>query len=205
MCPVTSIIQTINSSECLLSVWALGFALADWIYGCKGVTNVKPRELSVGEKLREDGKSIRAIAHWPQPVPTFGMSWRRKKPLLYSVANVELVDERKTRKNPKTTVSDISNNLRRAGVKVFQATILRRLSQEQKYRGHTRRCKPIINNENGKARLELAIWDEAHKFWDKVLWTDATKINLYQSDGKANVWRKKGSAHDPEHTSWWWF
>ena len=28
-----------------------------------------------------------------------------------------------------------------------------------------------------------------------------TKINLYQSDGKAKVWRKKGSAHDPKHTS----
>ena len=31
--------------------------------------------------------------------------------------------------------------------------------------------------------------------------TDETKINLYQSDGKARVWRKKGSAHDPKHTS----
>ena len=45
--------------------------------------------------------------------------------------------------------------------------------------------KEIISNENRKARLELAIKyrDEAHKFWDKILWTDATKINLYQSDG----------------------
>ncbi|MCJ8748319.1 hypothetical protein PDJAM_G00163500 [Pangasius djambal] len=30
-----------------------------------------------------------------------------------------------------------------------------------------------------------------------------TKNNLYQSDGKAKVWRKKGSAHDPKHTSSW--
>ena len=26
-------------------------------------------------------------------------------------------------------------------------------------------------------------------------------MNIYQSDGKAKVWRKKGSAHDPEHKS----
>ncbi len=43
--------------------------------------------------------------------------------------------------------------------------------------------------------------DEPQKFWDNVLWTDETKINLYQSDEKATVWRKKGSAHDPKHTS----
>ena len=28
-----------------------------------------------------------------------------------------------------------------------------------------------------------------------------TKINLYNSDGKAKGWRKKGSAHDQKHTS----
>ena len=39
------------------------------------------------------------------------------------------------------------------------------------------------------------------KFWDKCVWTDESKMNLYESDGMPNVWRKKGSAHDPKHTS----
>ena len=43
--------------------------------------------------------------------------------------------------------------------------------------------------------------DEPQKFWNNVLWTDETKSNLYQSDGKANVCKKKGSAHDPKHMS----
>ncbi len=38
------------------------------------------------------------------------------------------------------------------------------------------------------------------QFWNNVLWTDETKINLYQSDGKRRVWRRKGTAHDPKHT-----
>ena len=43
--------------------------------------------------------------------------------------------------------------------------------------------------------------DEPQKFWNKVLWTNETTINLHQSDGKSKVLRKKGSAHDPKHTS----
>ena len=43
--------------------------------------------------------------------------------------------------------------------------------------------------------------DMAHKFLDKVLWTDETKINHYQSDRKAYGWKNKGTAHDPKHTS----
>ena len=31
--------------------------------------------------------------------------------------------------------------------------------------------------------------------------TDETKINLYQNDGKKRVWRRKGTAHDPKHTT----
>lgn len=54
----------------------------------------------------------------------------------------------------------------------------------------------------GKARLEFAnkYRDELEKFCNKVLWTVETKINFYQSDGKAKVGRKGGSADDPKHT-----
>ncbi len=45
--------------------------------------------------------------------------------------------------------------------------------------------------EDANHSLARRIGDEPQKFWDKVLWTDETKINLYQSDGKAKVWRKK--------------
>ena len=33
------------------------------------------------------------------------------------------------------------------------------------------------------------------------MWTDETKINMYQSDGKRKVWRRKRHAHDPKHTT----
>ena len=66
-------------------------------------------------------------------------------------------------------------------MKVSVSTVRRRL-HEQKYRGYTRRCKPLISKKNRKARLDFAkkYRDEPHKFWDKVLWTDETKINIYK-------------------------
>ena len=181
---------------------------------------MKTRELSMGEKqaivkLREDGKSIRAIAQTLAIASTTIWNVLKKKETTGVLSNrrgtgrprkTAAVDDRNivraVKKDPKTTVSDISNNLQRAGVKVSQSTVRRRL-HEQKYRGYTRRCKPLISKKNRKARLEFAkkYRDEPQKFWDKVFWTDETKINLYQSDGKAKVWRKKGSAHDPKHTS----
>ena len=61
---------------------------------------------------------------------------------------------RAVKKNPKTSVSDITNNLHRTGVKVSQSTVQRRL-REQQYRGYTTRCKPLISSKNRKARLNL--------------------------------------------------
>ena len=43
--------------------------------------------------------------------------------------------------------------------------------------------------------------DEPKNFCNTILLTDETKINLYQNYGKAKVWRKKGTALEPKHTS----
>lgn len=45
------------------------------------------------------------------------------------------------------------------------------------------------------------IWDKPQKSWDKPLWTDET--NIYHTDGKADVWRRTGSAHDPKQAPLW--
>ena len=58
-------------------------------------------------------------------------------------------------------------------------------------------------HQNRKARLEFAkkYRGEPVEFWNKVLWTDETKINLYQSDAKVKVWRKEGTAYDEKYTA----
>ncbi|MEE6490394.1 hypothetical protein FKM82_015869 [Ascaphus truei] len=39
------------------------------------------------------------------------------------------------------------------------------------------------------------------EFSNSIVWTDETKINLYQNDGRKKEWRRLGIAHDPKHTT----
>lgn len=38
-------------------------------------------------------------------------------------------------------------------------------------------------------------------FQEKIIWSNETKINLYQNDGKRKVWKRKGTAHELNHTT----
>ncbi len=107
-----------------------------------------------------------------------------------------VVDDRRilslVKKTPFTTVGQIKNTLQEVGVCVSKSTIKRRLHQSE-YRGFTTRCKPSVSLKNRKARLEFAKrhLKKPSQFWNNILWTDETKINLYQSDGKRRVWKKE--------------
>ena len=117
-----------------------------------------------------------------------------------------VVDDRRilslVKKNPFTTAGQINNTLQEVGVCVSKSTIKRRLHQSE-YRGFTTRCKPLVSLKNRKTRLEFAKQHlkQPLQFWKNILWTDETKINLYHSDGKRRAWRRKGTAHDPKHTT----
>ncbi|KAG2457144.1 TCB1 transposase, partial [Polypterus senegalus] len=116
-----------------------------------------------------------------------------------------VVDDRRiismVKRNPFTTANQVNNTLqgRRS---ISKSTIKRRL-HESKYRGCTARCKPLISPKNRKARLDFAKehLNKPAQFWKNILWTDETKINLYQNDGKKKVRRRRGTAHYPKHTT----
>uniref|UniRef100_A0A3P9K0U6 Transposase Tc1-like domain-containing protein n=1 Tax=Oryzias latipes TaxID=8090 RepID=A0A3P9K0U6_ORYLA len=101
-----------------------------------------------------------------------------------------------------TTANQVNNTLQEVGVSISKSTIKRRL-HESRYRGYTARCKPLISLKNRKARLDFAKkhLKKPAQFWKNILWTDETKINLYQNDGERKVWRRRGEAPDPKHTT----
>lgn len=62
-----------------------------------------------------------------------------------------------------------------------------------KYRGFTLQGKTLVIVKIRKARLDFTRMPAQSK--KKIPWTDETKINLYQKDGKKRVWKGKIRAH----------
>ncbi len=119
-----------------------------------------------------------------------------------------MVDDRRIlpwwRKTPFTTVGQIKNTLQEVGVCVSKSQ-----SREDFTRVNTEGSPQDVTigePQNRKARLEFAKrhLKKPSQFWNNILWTDEIKINLYQSDGKRRVWRRKGTAHDPNVMQWQW-
>lgn len=84
---------------------------------------------------------------------------------------------------------NITSNLHRAGVKISQSTIQRKLWQ-QKYKSHSTRHKLLISSKNQKARREFT------KKYNNVPLGCCTR-----SKGKSKVCKKKWSAHYPKYVS----
>lgn len=106
------------------------------------------------------------------------------------------------KKKPKVSAREIAEDMQGQGIMISTTTVKRRL-HASKFRGYKARCKPLISLKNRKARVAFAekYLDKPEKFWKQVLWTDETKINLFQHDGKPTVWRKQGKALDPRNTT----
>lgn len=43
--------------------------------------------------------------------------------------------------------------------------------------------------------------ERGFQLWNNILWTDETKNNWSQNDGKRRVWRRGGAAPHPEHST----
>lgn len=83
----------------------------------------------------------------------------------------------------------MNKTLQEVGVSI--STIKRRL-HESKYRGFTVGWKPLITLKNRKATLDFAKKHKRNpvksvKIRKIILWTEETKINLYQNDGTKKV------------------
>uniref|UniRef100_A0A8C6TYF3 Transposase n=1 Tax=Neogobius melanostomus TaxID=47308 RepID=A0A8C6TYF3_9GOBI len=61
---------------------------------------------------------------------------------------------------------------------------------------------PRPKSSHVKARLKFANdhLDDPEESWEKVLWSDETKIELFGPNAKRYVWSKPNTAHRPECT-----
>ena len=94
--------------------------------------------------------------------------------------------------------TELENELK---IIISESTVRCRLYEVELY-GRVVRKKPYINKINRRKHLEYAknYREKLLSFWNKVLWSDESKFNLFGSDGKVVVWRLPKEQFGPECT-----
>ncbi|CAF3030617.1 unnamed protein product [Rotaria sp. Silwood2] len=79
------------------------------------------------------------------------------------------------------------------GVSVSSRLVRRRLN-EQGYRTTVAKRKPLVTNFHRLKRLgySYSYLAKSIKFWDRVLWCDEAKFDLFDSSGRQFVWSRRG-------------
>lgn len=108
---------------------------------------------------------------------------------------------REVEKNPRLTSKELQQDLVRAGTDVSVWTVRRALRTEG-FHARTPRRTPLLRDRHKKSRLQYAQnnLDKPQKFWDTVLWTDETKLELFGPMDQRYVWRKKNTAYEEKNT-----
>lgn len=84
------------------------------------------------------------------------------------------------RKNPRASAKDLQNSLALANIAVHTSTIRKTLNKNGVH-GRTPRRKPLLTKKNIAARQKFTKdhLDVPQQFWQNILWTDETKIELF--------------------------
>lgn len=118
----------------------------------------------------------------------------RKKLLSDSDARLMISQMRKNRLlTPKEASLAINKNV--------SEWTARRALRNIGYAAAVKKNKPALSEKNVKARLKFA---REHKDWTtddwkRVVWSDETKFNRFQSDGKQYCWRRPGERIQRHH------
>lgn len=151
-----------------------------------------------GKSLREIAAAVgrthstvqKIVNKWKNEGTLKNLAGRGRKRILTSAD--ERIIVRTLRKNPKTSIPKLTSDVAGTIGRPLSADTVRRVAHRNNLRGRVARKKPFISKVNMKKRLEFAkaYVNKPKEFWNNVLFTDETKINLFGSDGRQMVWRK---------------
>uniref|UniRef100_A0AAZ3RFF8 Transposase n=1 Tax=Oncorhynchus tshawytscha TaxID=74940 RepID=A0AAZ3RFF8_ONCTS len=108
---------------------------------------------------------------------------------------------RKVRDQPRTTRQDLVNDLKRAGTTVSKKTISNTLRRHG-LKSCSARKVPLLKPAHVQACLKFANdhLEDPEEEWEKVMWSDETKIELFGLNSTRHVWRKKKDEYNHKNT-----
>lgn len=109
--------------------------------------------------------------------------------------------EKKIEENPKLGSNKLKVVIEEEKGIVVSARSIRRNLCDIGLFGRVACKKPLLSSDNISSRLEHSLtWiNYKQEDWDRIIWSDETKINLFGSDGRTYVRRKVGTRYHSEN------
>ena len=155
----------------------------------KAAMGYKKISKQLGEKLTTVGAIFRK---WKKHNVTANLPWSGA-PCKISPRGISMM-MRKVRDQPSTTQEVVVNDLKAVGTTVMKRTISNTLNREALKSCCTRKV-PLLKKAHLQAYLKFAKehLDDLDEAWEKVMWSDETKIELFGINLTRRVWRKRNA------------
>ena len=95
--------------------------------------------------------------------------------------------------NPFITRSEIKTDLESAGINVSKNTISGALYRTD-FHSRSPRKVPLLKTKYDQLKFVETYEKKGMHFWEKVIWSDETKVEQYGKNTATSVWRKSGTA-----------
>ena len=104
--------------------------------------------------------------------------------------------------NPFIIHSEIKTDLEGAGINVSKDTISSALYHTGFHSSRSPRKAPLLKTKQVKDQLKFfeTYEKKGMQFWEKVIWSDETKVELFGRNTATNVWRRNGTAFKKHNT-----